>query len=194
MSAAAPAAERRSAPNGLWGMALFLCAEVALFGTFIGAYFFLDFNSRSWPPPGVPRPEVLLPLLATAGLLTTLVPIRFGARAARRGRAAPAIGWIASAALLQAGYLAGQILLFRHDLRDFSPQRSAYGSIYFTLLAAHHAHVLLGLLLDLVVAAKLATRGAIRYWVIAARGLALYWSVVGGLAVAVVLTQLTPSL
>jgi len=87
-----------------------------------------------------------------------------------------------------------QILLFRHDLRHFTPQGSAYGSIYFTLLAAHHAHVLFGILLDLTVLAFVAFRGLTNYWLIGIRGIALYWYVVNAIAVLVVLTQLSPSL
>jgi heme/copper-type cytochrome/quinol oxidase subunit 3 len=87
-----------------------------------------------------------------------------------------------------------QVLLFRHDLNDFTPQGSAYGSIYFTLLAAHHAHVVFGILLNLVVAAFVALRGLTNYWLIAARSAAVYWYVVAALAILVVLTQLAPSL
>jgi hypothetical protein len=39
-----------------------------------------------------------------------------------------------------------------------------------------------------------ATRGLTNYWLVGVRGLALYWYVVAGLAVPVVLTQLTPAL
>jgi heme/copper-type cytochrome/quinol oxidase subunit 3 len=76
----------------------------------------------------------------------------------------------------------------------FSPQATAYGSIYFTLLGAHHAHVLLGLLLDLAVLWKVSVRGLSNYWLIGVRALALYWYVVAALAVLVVFTQVSPSL
>jgi len=185
---------RKSVPNGIWGMALFLCAEVSLFGLLIGTYFYLDFIARSWPPYGIKAPSVVLPLVATAVLLATLVPIRFASRAARADRRGAAITAIAIALVIQGCYLALQILLFAHDLNQFSPQRSAYGSIYFTLLAVHHAHVLLGILLDLALIWMLATRGLTEYWKVGVRVLALYWYVVGGVAVFVVLTQLAPSL
>jgi heme/copper-type cytochrome/quinol oxidase subunit 3 len=127
-------------------------------------------------------------LVATAPLL--LLAVR-AARSARRWRA---VQWIGVATIVQVLYLAAQVLLFRHDLNDFTPQGSAYGSIYFTLLAAHHAHVLLGILLDLTVMWKLSTGGLDNYWLIGTRGLALYWYVVCALAVVVILTVLSPSL
>ena len=64
---------------------------------------------------------------------------------------------IALAFIVQAAYLGVQVALMAHDLSHFSPRRTAYGSIYYTLLGTHHAHVLLGCLLDLAV---LLVRGA----------------------------------
>lgn len=194
MSATPLPQRRRAAPNGVWGWALFLCAEVALFGTLLGAYFYLDFNSHRWPPGSIKAPEVVLPLVATVWLLATLIPVRLAVRRARTGRRASVVGLIAFATVAQAAYLALQILLFIHDFRDFRPQASAYGSIYYTLLATHHAHVAFGLALDLLIGIRVATTGLTDYWRIAVRGLALYWYVVGALGVVVVLTQLSPSL
>lgn len=186
--------QRLAEPNGWWGMALFLCAEVALFGTLIGSYFYLDFQAKQWPPPGIKAPPVVLPLVATAVLVTMSIPMLLAARSARAGRRGRVIALIAFALVVQSCYLALQILLFRHDLNHFSPRGSAYGSIYFTLLAVHHAHVLLGILLDLTVLWFVAYRGLTNYWLIGVRGLALYWHVINVLAVIVVFTQLAPSL
>lgn len=185
---------RRAQPNGWWGMALFLCSEVTIFGTLIGSYFYLDFVAHSWPPSGVKAPSVILPLIATGVLVSMSVPMWLAARFARAGRRRAVLWLIASALIVQGCYLALQILLFRHDLNDFSPTASAYGSIYFTLLAAHHAHVLFGLLLDLTVIAFVSIRGLTNYWLIGVRALALYWHVINAIAVLVVFTQLTPSL
>jgi heme/copper-type cytochrome/quinol oxidase subunit 3 len=193
-SALATSDPRNSAPAGVWGMALFLAAEVALFGTLIGSYFYLESGVKAWPPPGTPKPDVLLPVLATVYLLVTLIPVHLAARAGRRGQRARAVTAIATALVCQGGYLAWQIVLFGDDLHRFSPQQNAYGSIYFTLLAVHHAHVALGLALDLVLIWQLITKGLTRYWRIAVRNLALYWYVVGSLAVFVLFTQISPSL
>lgn len=192
--AALASPRHRGMPKGIWGMALFVCAEVTLFGTLISAYFYLEIGARRWPPPGISPPEALWPALATALLLLSAIPVWFAARSARAARGEAALAALVLAALIQAGYLACQILLFRHDLRQFSPRGSAYGSIYFTLLTAHHAHVALGLAIDLAVIWQLARSGLRRYWVIGVGALALYWYVVLALAVAVLLTQLSPSL
>jgi heme/copper-type cytochrome/quinol oxidase subunit 3 len=85
------------------------------------------------------------------------------------------------ALLMQAGYLAAQIVSYIHDLGEFSPTDNAYGSIYFTLLGAHHAHVIVGLLLSLWLLVRID----------AARIIALYWYVVAAIGVLVVATQVS---
>jgi len=193
-AASVVARRRLSQPNGWWGMALFLCSEVTIFGTLLATYFYLDFDAARWPPAGIKAPSVVLPLLATGVLVATTVPMFLAARASRAGARRAVIVWLAVALVVQCCYLAGQVLLFQHDYHQFHPQSSAYGSIYFTILAAHHAHVLLGILLSGGVLWFVARRGLTNYWLIGVRGVALYWYVMGALAVLVVLTQLSPSL
>ena len=189
------AARRRTAqPNGIWGMILFLCSEVTIFGSLFGTYYYLDFRVRHWPPDGIAPPKVTLAAVST-GILMLTVPLMWAAvRAARQGGRSRAIGLVASSLIIQAAFLGIQIAIFRSDLMDFSPRRSAYGSIYFTLLAAHDAHVVLGLVLDLASLWKLWRHGLSNYWFIGLRGLALYWYVIDALAVLVLFVTLTPSL
>jgi heme/copper-type cytochrome/quinol oxidase subunit 3 len=193
-TAALAARRRKAAPNGIWGMVLFLCSEITIFGTLLATYFYLDFDARSWPPPGIKPPSVTLPLIATGVLVLTSIPMFLASRAARQGLRARVLGFVSLALVVQICYLAAQVLLFRHDLNQFRPQDTAYGSIYFTMLAVHHAHVVLGILLSMVILGYVAVRGLTNYWLIGVRGLAIYWYVVNALAVLVVLTQLSPSL
>jgi cytochrome o ubiquinol oxidase subunit 3 len=188
------ARRRRSAPVGIWGMVLFLCSEITIFGTMLATYFYLDFDAPRWPPAGIKPPTVSWPAIATGWLLVTSLPMWLASRSARRGARTPVLGFISLALVMQAVYLAAQIILFRHDLNDFKPQDTAYGSIYFTMLAAHHAHVLLGLLLDGAVLVYVTLRGLTNYWLVAVRGLAIFWHVVNVLAIFVLLTQLSPSI
>lgn len=192
--AARVSGERRSLPNGMWGMALFLAAEATVFGGLIASYWYLDFGSAAWPPPGVKHPSVVLPSVATGVLVLSGIPIWLAAAAARHGQRGRTIALIAVALVVQGCYLAFQIVLFHHDLQSFTPQHSAYGSIYYAMLAVHHGHVAVGLGIDLVVLGALATVGLTNYWLTGVRALALYWYVVIALAVAVLLTQISPSL
>lgn len=183
---------RKGPPNGWWGVALLAATEAALFGTMIGSYFYLRFEAVDWPPAGIEAPSVALPLALTAALVATGVPMLVATLAARRGRTRAAWLAILVAMLVQGGYLAVQIVLYIDDLGRFSIDGTAYGSIYFTLLGLHHAHVAIGILLDAWLLARL-LGGLTRYRVTAVRVIALYWFFVNAVAIAVVATQVSPS-
>jgi heme/copper-type cytochrome/quinol oxidase subunit 3 len=185
-------AVRRALPSGAWGTIAFVATEATLFGTLVGTYFFLRFKNANWPPPGIDTPKVAVPLILTGVLVATSVPIHAAFAAARRGRVRSA--WLALlvAFVVQTGYFAMQIHLFADDLHKFSPRDSAYGSIYFTLLGTHHAHVLVGLLLDVWFLLRL-LGGLTSYRVKGLRCAAVYWHFVNAAALVVVGTQLSAS-
>ena len=172
----------RSRPNGWWGMAILLCSEVALFGSLIGTYFYLRLTSPQWPQGQIAPPSALLPIVLTAVLLASCVPLAAATRARRP------VPLVAVALLLQGAYLAAQVVSYLHDLGGFSPTSNAYGSIYFTLLGVHHAHVVVGLALEAWLLARLG-RGVTYYRGVALQAIALYWYVIAGVAVFITLTQ-----
>ena len=180
-------------PNGWWGMAIFVASEATLFGALLGTYYYLRFKAVHWPPPGVPEPKVLVPLILTAVLVSSSVPMQLALRAARAGRAAGAQTALLAALALQGAYFGVQVHLFLSDLAKFSPSESSYGSIYFTLVGAHHAHVAFGLLLSAWFVLRLST-GITRYRFAGLWAATFYWHFVNALALLVVLTQLSPSL
>ena len=191
-AAARVAARRRTIPNGIWAMAIFIASEATLFGTLIATYFYLRTRSATWPPPGIEAPSVALPLALTAGLLVTTAPMVMAAVAAGRERRGAAWALIAVATLIQCGYLAWQITSYVSDLDKFSPSATAYGSIYFTLIGADHAHVFVGILFNLWVLARL-IGGLTNYRLVTVRAVAFYWVFVNILTVLVTLTQVSPS-
>jgi heme/copper-type cytochrome/quinol oxidase subunit 3 len=189
----APYAQRVARPNGWWGMAVFVATEATLFGTLVGTYWYLRFQADHWPPPGVPDPKVLVPAVLTVVLVSTSIPMQLAFVAARAGRLASARLLLAVALIVQAGYLAMQIHLFVDDLHRFSPSATAYASSYFTLVGAHHAHVLVGILLDAWLLLRLST-GLTTYRLVGLQSTAFYWHFVNVLAVIVTLVQISPSL
>jgi heme/copper-type cytochrome/quinol oxidase subunit 3 len=192
-SAAAVARQRRTQPSGWWGALLLVATEVTLFSCMIATYFYLRFKAPQWPPAGIDKPSVTLPLVFTGMLIASCAPMFFSVAAAKRGDARLAWWMIAAATVIQAVYLGLQIHLFTSDLNSFSPPKTAYGSIYFALLGLHHAHVAAGLAINAWLLYKLAG-GLTNYRLIGVRVAALYWYFVSAVAVAVVLTQLYPSL
>jgi heme/copper-type cytochrome/quinol oxidase subunit 3 len=191
-AAAAVARRRRSLPNGVWGVILLIATEATLFGTLFATYFYLEFNTPQWPPPGIDPPDVTLPLILTGILVATSAPLLLASRAAMSGRARPAWALVLVAFAVQAAYLGVQLHLFADDLGRFTPDHTAYASIYFTLLGAHHFHVAVGLLLEAWLLARL-LGGLTNYRVTSVRVVTWYWHFVNLMALFVVGTQLSPS-
>jgi heme/copper-type cytochrome/quinol oxidase subunit 3 len=191
--AAAVDRNRRAMPSGWWGVLLFIATEATLFGLLIASYFYLRFQNAHWPPVGVDKPKVALPLALTAILVSTAVPLFLAVRSARAGRVRAAWLLVLLALVVQAAYLGVQVHEFTSDLDKMSPKDSAYASMYFTLLGAHHIHVAVGILIELWLVTRLLA-GMTNYRLIALRCTALYWYFVAALGVAVVFTQIYPSL
>lgn len=172
---------------------VFVASEVTLVGSIVGSYVYLRVTSSRWPPPGTPEPGLLAPLLLLAVLGTSFPPVVGALRAARRGQRMRAFALVGCATAVQAAYLGVQLHLFVTSLARFGPQQSAYASVYYVLLGAGHFHVAVGLLLDLWLLSRLATR-LTPYRVVALEAIALYWGVVVGVTAVVVATQLSPRL
>jgi len=192
-TAAAVDRSRRAMPSGWWGVLLFIGSEATLFGLLIGSYFYLRFYNDQWPPSAIDKPKVAVPLVLTAILVSTVVPLFFAVRAARRGAVRTAWLLVLLALVVQAAYLGVQIHEFSSDLDKMNPKDSSYASMYFTLLGAHHLHVAVGILLELWLVARLLS-GMTNYRLIGLRAIALYWYFVAAIGIAVVLTQIYPSL
>jgi cytochrome c oxidase subunit 3 len=155
-------ARRTGPPAAFWGMLMLVASEGVLFGAMIGTFFYLRFNTRVWPPHADPAPEVLVPLILAACLTATSLFMQLAWRAVREGRLAAARLLILAATLVQAGWFAYQVHDFAAEVHKDPITTDAYSSIHFTLLGADHAHVFVGVLLNLWLLAKLA-RGLTTY-------------------------------
>jgi len=184
---------RIARPNGWWGVVVFIATEATLFGTIFGSYFYLRFRTAAWPPKGIPDPAVTVPAILTAVLVATslVVQLAFWAGRAERVRAAQ---WLLVLALIvQGAYFGIQMHLFLDDLDKFSPSGSAYASIYFTMLGAHHAHVVFGMFLELFLVLRLVA-GLTNYRLIGLQATTFYWHFVNVLALCVLATQIYAAL
>ena len=175
-------------PNGWWGMALFVAAEATLFGTLIGSYVYLRFRNAQWPPAGIAKPAVLVPVALTLLLVVSGIATQFAWQAGRAGRVRAAWRFLAGAFALQLGYFAWQVHDWVGAIHDAPPSRSTYSSIVTTMLGFGHAHVLLGLLIDAWLLVQLARRFT-PYRLVGLQSAAFYWWAVSGISVAVLLTQ-----
>jgi heme/copper-type cytochrome/quinol oxidase subunit 3 len=135
-----------------WGMAALITTESMIFVVLLGAYFFLRASTTQWPPPGIKPPELKLALPFSFVLWASSVPIVYAGSAIRRGsqhglRIGLLIGWV----------MGGAFLVFTvKDFRDltFGWRDNAYGSIYYTIVGLHAAHVFVGLCMSTLVQIK----------------------------------------
>jgi heme/copper-type cytochrome/quinol oxidase subunit 3 len=181
---------RRSLPAAVLGMLVLIVSESMLFAAFVASYFYLRLHNVHWPPPGVPRPALAVPLVMLGVLVSTSVPMQLASLAVRAGRLAATRVFLLAALVVQSGYFAYEIFDYRRELHRFDATTGSYGSIYYTLLGADHAHVALGILFNLWLLGKLA-RGLTRYRVNAVRAVAWYWHAVNVITLVVYGTLLS---
>jgi heme/copper-type cytochrome/quinol oxidase subunit 3 len=127
----------------------------------------------------------------TGVLVGTSALMQLAYSAARRARLSTARSALAAAIVVQAGYIAMQLHLFVHDLHEFPPSRTSYSSIYFTMLGTHHAHVIVGIALNVWLFGRL-LRGLTKYRLNALQAVTFYWHFVNVVALVVVGAQLSP--
>ena len=181
---------RPSRQNGWWGMAIFVATEATLFGTLAGTWIYLRFHNAHWPPAGVEKPPVLVPVLLTLALGSTSWPMHRASTAAGLGARARALRAVLLALVVQLVYIVWELHDYVDRLHSVRPQDSAYASIRATMLGADHAHVVLGVLLSAWLALRLAS-GLSRYRVVATQSIAFYWHAVNVITLVVLALDLS---
>jgi heme/copper-type cytochrome/quinol oxidase subunit 3 len=158
---------------GWWGMVLLITTEGALFACLLFSYFYLRVSSAAWPPGGIEPPELALPLVGTAVLLSSSAPMWYAERSIRRGGQGGLVLGLALSFALGATFLGIQV--FEYARAPFTPSTNAYGSLFFTITGLHGLHVLVGLIVSAVVQLRawLGHFSARRY--LAVQNAALYW-------------------
>jgi cytochrome c oxidase subunit III len=185
-----PQALPRARRNGWWAMLLFVVTELTLFCLVFSTYFYIRFQHAQWPPPGFPRPEVATPLILALVLAAMSFPLALASRSAAAGRVRAAWWLLAIPLVVQLGYFAMQVKLFDDDLQKFGPSQEAYGSVYYLMLGVHHFHVVVGILLEAFLLARL-LKGLNRYRATGVQSTVLYWYFVNTMALAVVAVELS---
>ena len=181
---------RKSPPASLLGMVALIASEATLFGAFIATYFYLRIHNAQWPPPGTPEPKWIVPTTLVAILALTSIPMQLSWRSVRAGRIGPARLLLVCALVVQAGYFAYEVHDFSRQLHETEITTNAYTSIYYILLGADHAHVFVGLLLNIWLLAKL-TGGLTLYRANASQAITWFWHFVNAMTVVVLLVLLS---
>lgn len=140
----------------LWWATLGIIAiELTVFVIAIATYFYLQGNEQTWPPAGVPLPDLFWPTLNTAILLLSCIPNHVLKTAAENKDLRKIRIWIVVADLFAVGFTALRGLEFAG--LGASWDLNAYTSITWTLLGLHTFHIVTDLLDTFVLTALVFT-------------------------------------
>jgi cytochrome c oxidase subunit III len=127
------------------GMLLFIGSEIMLFGSFFTAYFFIRVvNHDPWPGTGTHLP-VFVAGINTAILVTSSFTMHWALRSIKRGHRAGLQAGLALTFLMGLTFLLTQIA--EYSRIGFSPNDSAFATIFYCLTGLHGMHVFVGLTL-----------------------------------------------
>jgi len=135
---------------GWWGMAWLIATEATLFAVLLLSYFYIRFQSEPiWPPDGIKAPTLALPLVMSAILWSSSLPVYVAERAVKKDRQALVRAGLFAGFVLGVVFLALQFgVEYPEKLKEFTPRTDSYGSLFFTITGLHAAHVTVGLLMS----------------------------------------------
>ncbi|HLI52523.1 MAG TPA: cytochrome c oxidase subunit 3 [Thermomicrobiaceae bacterium] len=159
--------------TGYLAMILFILSEATLFGVLLSAYFYLESGTKHWPPNGISKPDLVLPIIATIILALSSGPVWWADRGIAHGRA-----WqlrLGFAITFGMGLVFLAIQAYEYTDLGFSASTNAYGSLFILITGIHFLHVVVGLLMNLFI--------QLRAWLghftaerrLAVQNAALYW-------------------
>ena len=132
--------------TGLWGIIFFIFSEVMFFAGLIAAMLALHSDTLLWEPTnGAHRLEggELRPLLFTALLVSTSIPMQFAAFAIRKGNRRAMLINMSIVLVIGVAFIINQYFEWEHA--GFSISDGPYAASFYTLTGFHGAHVIGGL-------------------------------------------------
>jgi cytochrome c oxidase subunit III len=123
-----------------WAILLLVVIETMVFATFIASYFYLRFNVAYWPPAGAELPKLLLPTLNTLVLMASSAAVYWAdSGISRHGDVRRLKIGMALAILLSLVFLTLKVIEYYQV--EYFWDTHAYGSLIWTIVIFHSAHV-----------------------------------------------------
>lgn len=122
---------------------LVLSSETVLFGTLVMAYLFLRAGGSDMPFPHIGSLDLTIASLNTLVLVGSTLTARKAQRAVATGHVDLLENHLLQSLLLGAVFVAGQIFEFNHAGMQIGD--SAFGGVFFALIAFHALHVIAGM-------------------------------------------------
>lgn len=182
-----------SEATGWWGNVLLIATDLVLFASLISSYFYLHLVVPTWPPAGIPRPELTIASIETVVLLLSSAPMVWAERSIHHGNQRGLRWGLLLNFVLGAIFLALQFS--EYSGLEFGPQQNAYAAIFYTTTGFHGLHVAFGLLMNLFLQLRawLGHFTARRY--LAVQNVALFWHFVDAVWIVIFLSlYLSPRL
>ncbi|MDX2177382.1 MAG: cytochrome c oxidase subunit 3 [Candidatus Sumerlaeia bacterium] len=137
---------------------LFLVSEAAIFGAFFGYYFAIRWAAgHNWPPPGSPHIDPVIPILGTVMLVTSSFTCELGHKALVAGKRALCKNWTYVTIALGLAFLSLQAYewgyLGAYD--QFKMGNNVFATCFYMITGWHGFHVITGLLMLIMVYARL---------------------------------------
>ena len=123
-----------------WAMIFLVTIETLVFSTLISTYFYLRMGEPQWPPAGVDPPKLLLPTLNTLVLIASSVAVYWADNGIKAGEQRTLRIWMLVAVGLSMLFLILKVVEYSNV--EYGPADHAYGSIVWTIVGFHSAHVL----------------------------------------------------
>lgn len=137
-----------------WGIVGLLAIETTVFATLVASYFYLRMGADAWPPEPLLMPELLLPTVNTFILMVSSGVMVWGDQSSRKGNQRSLAIALTVSILLAIIFLALKAYEYLEEV-GFTWEMHAYGSIVWTIVGFHSAHVT-ALVLKTIVMATLA--------------------------------------
>ena len=133
--------------TGLWGIIFFIFSEIMFFAGLIAALLALHSDTLHWEPTnGAERlhGDELRPLLFTALLVSTSIPMQIAAFAIRKGNRRTMLWMMAIVLVIGVAFMINQG--FEWAEAEFGISDGSYAATFYALTGFHGAHVIGGLL------------------------------------------------
>ncbi len=132
---------------GWWGMVMFVTTEATLFGVLLSSYFYVRFQVGTWPPGGIEEPKLVKPLIMTALLLPSSLPVMWAERGIRKGQRWRLRLGLCATLLMGGAFVVLQGTEYAEKLHKYTMTTNVYGSFFYTITGFHGLHVCIGLVM-----------------------------------------------
>lgn len=158
----------------IWGFMGMIAIELTVFTCLAVSYFYLKMSSDAWPPHPLPYPKLLLPTINTVLLIASSFVMHWADGKIRAGEERKlAIGLTLGVLMATAFIVLKYVEYFIQ--KDYRWNDHAYGSIVWTIVGFHSAHVI-SVALKTVIVAALAWRSYFsQEWRLAITANGFYW-------------------